>query len=1552
METATPELPGRGGAAHASLLAGLSANKQATTTAKSETAAGRAAPSTSPFSVTYTTAPFGQRTAHQEARPSADVAAHLSAASRAAPSSSTQVSTRAGGGRDLSATRVSTQVHVGEPSALAFLSPQSKAARPPAAAASASSFVDSREGSSQLREARAAVLSDNDDDGDSDKIPTPDEVGYDTWVRSERHRRSRAHDTRRSSSSAPLFVAPAPASASPSRSLYSDVEAARQSSQCVDRDGYASSPSLITADADASFMEDSGENDDDDAVDNARKHNEAAARHRSGDLQRPQGLGSRTSVLPDNDDKAVPAEEVKALIAAALRRYEKQRDAEEEAVLQQVSEEVEAQAARYASLVEVYNSACSDNAQLQEKLAASTTACAEMEQALQNARQMQQAQRESMKRLEVELYHSRDSQQHALVEQLAKSEEASADREALRRRYEKRQATLEAQLSMLREELAEKDARIAELTRQTEKHDDEMRELQQRTAQRETAVADEYEEIHQRMLRLGQNMSGMESALRERETTIAQLREQLAEATAVHRDHDHDVRQWQEEKQRLEAELASTQESLRKHTEDIRKRMSRLTSLEQQRDALKSEVTEARQALSTASAEQARVLKSVEEAVEEVRRLASVDHRRSSPFHPSAVGKPQSAPREQRDGSAEGRGRAAPHPDETLVYEDDDEIISSANDDAATASACSRVSDAPTMDSLMSGMSEEDEEEEEGGGDNEGPRAAGENRKGRPRGTTSRQPRPRTTAATPAAPSDEAAAPGKSAVRGATGRYGGGGAKILALAEKEQQQLPVRRLAQMLHHSAARAQSVVRELRRWVAALARQQRRQRRSSPSDPTSRRSTPTTGSASALVVGTAGTRRGATTGLHLPLVQHDGDRTSSKVNQHDMVEKLEQACRYLKSQLTAAKAALSESQAECQWRALSMQKWETDMKTARREVLSLEKERLTFTADREMLEAVRQELEAQLAESQKACAEATEKCEVAQAALEEMKATQASTQQTLVDLSSAKDAAEAAVEREQSKAARLTSKVEELTALHASRTDELAVLTDKHKAALSQLQAFRAQEATQQLRDQQESRSRSSELAELRTALAQLRVAEGAWEGERSRLQSTVSALRHHVEVFQEEVEAGGRRCAALEAEAVLQSDLEKTTLLTIASVVQSSPLTWAESKLRGGDVNGGGSGASPTEKKLFDTEEPSVEEVVVEEDGEALTTAVRAKLYHPPPPLQSKQRTSSHPSNTPANRGKKRNLSSTAQRLTADAHHAKAMPRPLSASVSTTPSSQHHQQQQLQEQHLLLSTLGESGAGASTSALLAQLRQHVVAAVQRMALEVVRLRTAAGHASLAGGVYSSSASVQPQKVPQYLQSPTTPLSKAGMTSATAHDATSSSPLERQAVPLMDHSDFFAAPSTALQSNPGSRPRVDQHPKITTTMPCTIAERRDQPSAASPPSPQQPWYGAGGASPPLRQHKLSPSVTHSPATEHVYNVSPWTPSRGLRSPSLRPPAAASVETSVAMAAKVWSEVRRSSSMEDGLSAGSHSSLRGDVDGSGSPARPPSLRANSLVR
>lgn len=1572
MDSATPELPGRGkytsantnnnansgsgGAIHTELMKASRQGNAASTAHSSATAAAPIS-SSSTFSVSYAAAPkpvshVAESTAQTSSSNSARVIQRESP-----PSQSLSAPSRGTGGSTAGVPSLTAHAFAVEPSALAFLSPQGKSARrlpssPPsssstAAAAAPRALAVQHERSShalrratfsnmaepQMHRSRAA-LPDNDDDDDGDE----------GWQQEARSKSLKYRGPRRTA------VSPAPAPASPSRSLYSDVEAAQQQQQHQQENRSSSrSPSFSStvSEADTSFVV-----SDEDGSANAAPHGAARA-----DITDTRTTRNRGNAVDEKDSAYVPAAEVEALISAALRRYEKERDAEEEAVLEQVSAEVAEQADRYSALAEAYDKVCAEATALQERLTKSEKTLEESEAALNRSRQTQQAQREAMQRLEVELYHARDAQSQ-------QRDGEAADWAAAKHRYERRQTTLEAQLTQLREELGEKDAHISDLTGQVTRRAAEVDALRQRTTQREADVEGDYAEIHERMRRLAQNMSTMESTLQARDGVIAELQEQLAEAAAAAQRGDRSEAQ----KERLEEALTTTQAALQRQVDEARRRMHRLTILEQQKEALKGAVREACQSLTKAAEEQAGVAVALEDLTREVARLAASPPRRgkarsasTAAAAPAASSRSRhtrssrsleehegktggySASDDEHDGVRSSRG-GAPHSDDTLVYDDDDDDEQDKNVEDASDSAFRSDSefsggDDDALEGPASAVTSEDEEQERcfragasassassarvarrtnssAGGTAQTEKLRGVARRNLSTPPPSRQQSPtRATSApshtTTVATAAATASVNKSAVIDTS-------TPASSVCEKESQ--VVRRTAQQLHHHVARAQTLLRALRRRVVSLAKQ----RVPSPAQSDG-----------------ADSRGAAQRSVSsVPSSTPPDSRTSTgvaSVRPMELVHRLEQACRYLKSELTAATAQLNDAQAECQWRTAAMKKWEDDVQAARRDVLTLEKERLAYTTEKESWELMRQELEEQLAEAQRAATAAEEERTRAAAAHEE-------TQRELQEAAAARATAEAGLEKEAAKTARLAAKLTELTAAQTTLVDELAVVQDKYKATLTQLQSFRASEASQQQREQQERRTHTTELAELRNAVAQLRVAESGWEAERARLQRSLEHAR-------EAHDAAEWQRSAQSADAALRADLEHTTLCTIAEIV-GAPVV-ASGQTRSRSAAGGAEGeakASPTEKRLFDAEEPSVEAVVVEEDGEreTMNAVVRASMRQQQQQQQAKRcvtaatGVSPHATRTPSHRRLRTAGSPTTTVTTTRlASSPSAAPSP-SPSAAKTPSAAN-------------TALREAAATEH----LARLRRDVVAAVQRVALELAKLRAAQPQRSLPSTDAVGISTTRGREDADDSAADWFGGAAAGASPAPSH-------AERSSIPLME-GDGYRRGNSVAQAPHLQRPTTGSAVKSShaaALTPSTQAQSRGSSSSrqqqrrdtsllscTQPYGPSVSLSAATAMSTPQRLHTLattalSPHTAPGPTTAHVYNISPWTPLRHSQwSPAASPPAAQ---------AKAWGELRRSpSSMDEGgLSGDSRSAARGDVDGSGSPARPPSLRAASLTR
>ncbi|TPP43043.1 hypothetical protein CGC20_9560 [Leishmania donovani] len=1009
---------------------------------------------------------------------------------------------------------------------------------------------------------------------------------------------------------------------------------------------------------------------------------------------------------------------MEAVVAAALRRYEKERDAEEEAVLRQVSKEVEEQASRYADLVEAYNTVCADRVTLQEKLTEAAGECEELKHALQKARQTQQAQQDSMKRLE------------------------------------KHQDTLEAQLHQARKELQEMEARVAT-------QDDELAALRERAAKASAETEDEYADIHLRMHQLARNMASMEGALRERDATIAEQAARLREAADR---QEAEVRAVTTEKEKAEAALTSARDALQRQTDDSRRRMHRVTELQQQREALKDEVKVALHTLQAASKDQGRVVQSLQDVLFTVKqRLFSRTDGAGRVRPPS----PALSSRSRRQFPANWR---RDHMNSTLVYEGDhDENADDLRSCSAILQSHSRSSSATRTLELSS--SEDDDDAQSGRLFSRAAVTAREEH------CSTASPKPRTHRASSLPP--PAATPGQRRARTSSPPQSACVATRAAPANNVKGSTSASRISHELRHQSKQAVLLLRELHRCVSSLPSQRRK---SSPGGD----------------VAPAGTRGSA-------------DRSGATA------AKLEQACRYLKSELGRAHAALQEAQAECQWRTLSMKKYEEDVQAARREVLAAEKQRLACETQVETAALVREELEAQLTELKATCAAVTAKQRASEDAVAEAKAAAERSAALAEEAAQLKDAAESALVREQAKGARQATALRDHAAAQTALTDELDELKEKHKAALAQLQTCHAREAVQLLKQQQEESQTRGTAAE-------------AWKTERASLEAHISSLETKLRASTGATMAAKRRCATLEEQLALHLDVERTTLKTIGDIAHAPPFPLSVDAAVVGDssctphFHGA---VLPTEKQLFggDDEAPEVEEVfMVSAEATPTRKGVRKEL-------------AGAVSHTRTTTGRTTALSLVSARLsTAGATSPSVV---SSAAVSPAPPAS--------SPHLGGASLETTNSSAITA--LAPLRQHIVAAVQQLALEVVRLRQGAVLASV--------------KSPVITQPRTTTRRPRDITCA----------------------EVWYGGATARNGVVGGDVPVES---------C------------------QTWGSSGDV-------KRPPPVSHSAVAAH---------------------------------GKLWNEARRSASMKDGLSGYSYSTGRGSVDGSCSPARPPSLRALSLPR
>ncbi|AYU75890.1 hypothetical protein LdCL_040016600 [Leishmania donovani] len=1268
------------------------------------------------------------------------------------------------------------------------------------------------------------------------------------------------------------FTAPSPsvattlAPASPSRSLYADVEAARQplppAVETPSMGSHAPTPVSSTPQSAAKGS----------PHDNIAAEKERAPEERAGDDDDD-----------DDDDEAgaavlVTHAEMEAVVAAALRRYEKERDAEEEAVLRQVSKEVEEQASRYADLVEAYNTVCADRVTLQEKLTEAAGECEELKHALQKARQTQQAQQDSMKRLEVELCHARDAQQQQQrqeEEQRMLVKAAGADWEAQRARYEKHQDTLEAQLHQARKELQEMEARVAA-------QDDELAALRERAAKASAETEDEYADIHLRMHQLARNMASMEGALRERDATIAEQAARLREAADR---QEAEVRAVTTEKEKAEAALTSARDALQRQTDDSRRRMHRVTELQQQREALKDEVKVARHTLQAASKDQGRVVQSLQDVLFTVKqRLFSRTDGAGRVRPPS----PALSSRSRRQFPANWR---RDHMNSTLVYEDDhDENADDLRSCSAILQSHSRSSSATRTLELSS--SEDDDDAQSGRLFSRAAVTAREEH------CSTASPKPRTHRASSLPP--PAATPGQRRARTSSPPQSACVATRAAPANNVKGSTSASRISHELRHQSKQAVLLLRELHRCVSSLPSERRK---SSPGGD----------------VAPAGTRGSA-------------DRSGATA------AKLEQACRYLKSELGRAHAALQEAQAECQWRTLSMKKYEEDVQAARREVLAAEKQRLACETQVETAALVREELEAQLTELKATCAAVTAKQRASEDAVAEAKAAAERSAALAEEAAQLKDAAESALVREQAKGARQATALRDHAAAQTALTDELDELKEKHKAALAQLQTCHAREAVQLLKQQQEESQTRGTAAE-------------AWKTERASLEAHISSLETKLRASTGATTAAKRRCATLEEQLALHLDVERTTLKTIGDIAHAPPFPLSVDAAVVGDssctphFHGA---VLPTEKQLFggDDEAPEVEEVfMVSAEATPTRKGVRKEL-------------AGAVSHTRTTTGRTTALSLVSARLsTAGATSPSVV---SSAAVSPAPPAS--------SPHLGGASLETTNSSAITA--LAPLRQHIVAAVQQLALEVVRLRQGAVLASVKSPVIT-----QPRTTTRRPRDIT--CTEVWYGGATARNGVvggdvpvescqtwgSSGDVKRPSAvtlgPPPPLGAFIAAQPQRQYQHQHQPPRTPhrEHPSADSVVQTRTSgevpqsgQRSGRSQSRNPPTPSQPSPPAAAGSPSASCSPPVSAATAAAAGEHIYNVSPWPRLRPQRSLSSSSPPVS--HSAVAAHGKLWNEARRSASMKDGLSGYSYSTGRGSVDGSCSPARPPSLRALSLPR
>ncbi|CBZ23340.1 conserved hypothetical protein [Leishmania mexicana MHOM/GT/2001/U1103] len=1262
-------------------------------------------------------------------------------------------------------------------------------------------------------------------------------------------------------STAPPSVAMTLAPASPSRSLYADVEAARQPLPPADETPCIGphAPSPVSSPPQS-------------ATKGSRQGKIAAEEERRWE----ERAGGDDDGEPDAAVLVTHAE-METVVAAALRRYEKERDAEEEAVLQQVSKEVEEQASRYADLVEAYNTVCADRATLQEKLTEAAEECKELRHALQKARETQQAQKDSMKRLEVELYHARDAQQQQQrqeVEQRMLLKAEGADWEAQRARYEKRQDTLEAQLHQARKELREMEARVAE-------QDDELAALRERAAKASAETEDEYADIHLRMRQLAQSMASMEVALRERDATIAEQAARLREAADR---QEAEVRAVTAEREKAEAALASARDALQRQTDDIRRRMHRFTELQQQREALKDEVKAARHTLQAASEDQGRVMQSLQDV------LFTVKQRLSSGTDDAGRVRPPPPGLSSRSRRQFPANRRRDHMNSTLVYEDDHDEIS---DDLRS---CSAISQSHSRSGSAQRTREPSSSED---GDDAQRRchfslaaltAKGEH-------CSAASPKPRTDRTSPPPP---AAGPGQRCARTLSPPHSARVTTREAPANDVKGSTSACSISHELRHQSSQALLLLRELHRCVSSLPPQRRK---SSPGGD----------------VAPAGTRRGS------------AERSGSTA------AKLEQACRYLKTELDRAHTALQEAQAECQWRTLSMKKYEEDVQAARREVLTAEKQRLACETQLETAALVREELEAQLTELKATSAAATARQRASEDAVAEAKAAAERSAALAEEAAQLKDAAESALAREQGKGARQATALRDHAVAQTALTDELDELKEKHKAALAQLQTYHAREAAQLLKQQQEESHTRGTAAE-------------AWRTERASLEAHISSLETKLRASTGAMTAAKRRCATLEEQLTLHLDVERTTLRTIGEIAHAPPFRLSVDAAVVGDsscASHSHGAVLPTEKQLFggDDEAPEVEAVVM---VSAEATPTRKGVHKELAGAASHKYTTT--SRTTA-------LSLVSARLSTAGATSPSVASTTTVSPASPASCPH------------LGGASLETTNSSAMAALAPLRQHIVAAVQQLALEVVRLRQGAVLAPVKSPVIA-----QPRTMTRRPRDITS--AEAWYGGATARNAVggdvpvescqnrgSSGDVKRPSTSTLGSPPpleaFIAAQSQPQYQHQHQPPRTPprEHPSAGSAVPTRTSGEVPQSGQCSghsqsrnPLTPSHPSQHAAASSPSASCSSPVPAAAAAAAGEHLYNVSPWSRLRPPRSlSSWSPPAS---HSAAAAHGKLWNEARRSASMNDGLSGYSYSTGRGSVDGSCLPARPPSLRALSLPR
>lgn len=321
--------------------------------------------------------------------------------------------------------------------------------------------------------------------------------------------------------------------------------------------------------------------------------------------------------LEEEEEVLFSAVEVQQRVQSALSQYEQQRDAEEEAVLQQVSREVEAQAARHAALQESFAALEQEKAALRREVAGLTEKCEELERTAQTARGAQQRQQAEMRQMEVELCHARDATRHTA----GRVAEAS---QAERRLLEATAKETQEELHRVKALLSVRDAEMATLQEQRTKEAVELAELRQ--------LRDTYEgdcaAIQQRLSQLAENMTAMEITLGEREQAVAQLQQQLLEEAAQHQSA---VGRCDEEKAALQKQLSEAQDTLRQQADEVRRRMHRVTQLSKQKTLANAELAEVLQSVSLVSQKHHRFVELLRRWVRRLQKKSAHPRRHSPP---------------------------------------------------------------------------------------------------------------------------------------------------------------------------------------------------------------------------------------------------------------------------------------------------------------------------------------------------------------------------------------------------------------------------------------------------------------------------------------------------------------------------------------------------------------------------------------------------------------------------------------------------------------------------------------------------------------------------------------------------------------------------------------------------------------------------------------------------------------------------------------------------------------------------------------------------------